>query len=172
MDDLATACKRFGPGRLPGADRRTIGAGYAGASAALGFALAFAVAMVVLPALGVTSDLVHPFWGASALVALPFVVPTAFAASALVWRVLPASGTAAGLVGGLLATLLTYLGSLVLVFLVAIPLAWSSGTGTVLTEATGLVVLVGFFAAVLTAWLTIPVGCVCGAVYERARTIS
>ena len=60
---LGSVCKRYGPGRLPRADRRDIGAGYAAASGALALAVAYAIANFALSTLGVQSDFVDPFWG-------------------------------------------------------------------------------------------------------------
>ncbi|THE63458.1 hypothetical protein D8Y22_16610 [Salinadaptatus halalkaliphilus] len=171
LEGLATTCKRYGPGRLPKADRRAIGAGYAGASAAVAIALAFAVGMAVFHLLGSPAGVGHVFWAMSALVAVPIVVPAAFCASAAVWRWLPERVPYTGAVAGLLATVLTYLLSLAIVFAILLGFAIADGRTDLLVEAAGFTVIIGFFAAILTAWLTLPLGCVCGAVYERARQI-
>ncbi|RQG97683.1 hypothetical protein [Natrarchaeobius chitinivorans] len=174
---LATACKQYGPGRLPRANRRDVGAGYAGAAAALAIALTFALGMVVLYQLGVSHDLIHPFWGMSALVSLPFVVPTAFLVGTAVWRYLPARIPYFGAVAGVVTTVLTYVISLVLVFFALLAIvATSSGTGIettaeLLEVAAGLTLLIGIFATVMTTWLTIPIGCLSGVIYERARVV-
>jgi hypothetical protein len=170
--EVKTVCERYGPGRLPGADRRTIGAGYAGAAAALGVALLSALAMAVSEFVGPPLGAGDGALGLVALAALPFVVPMAFLAGLLVWRFLPDGGTYTGLVGGLLATLGTYLGSLAVLYVLVVVLALSTGSGGiggVLVEAGWFVGLVGIGAFTWTSWLTIPVGCASGAVYERAR---
>ncbi|MFP8954329.1 hypothetical protein ACLI4Z_15380 [Natrialbaceae archaeon A-arb3/5] len=169
---LAVACKQYGPGRLPRADRRNVGAGYAAAAAALVVSVAFALGMFGLTLLGLSSNTINPFWGASALVSLPLVVPAAFVAGVLVWRLLPDGVPYFGAVAGVLATVATYLGALAVVSLavLAARLAWWTGTGGVLTDVGGAVAFVAIFAGLFTAWLTIPVGCLGGAIYERART--
>ncbi|RQG89991.1 hypothetical protein EA462_08265 [Natrarchaeobius halalkaliphilus] len=172
IETLAIACKRYGPGRMPGAGRRDIGAGYAGSAAALAIAIGFALSMAVLPTLGLSSDFAHPFWGLAALVSLPIVVPVAFVASVFVWRALPSDVPYFGVVAGFLATVVTYLASLAIVFLIRLLWFWWTGAESVLVDVGGFVALIGLFATVLTVWLTIPVGCVSGAIYEYARRIS
>lgn len=178
LNNLGVVCKRYGPGRLPRAERRDIGAGYAGASAAFAIAVVYALATAATYRLGVASDFVHPFWSASALVAVPFVVPAAFVVGTAVWRYLPDRIPCFGAVAGLLATALTYALSLAFVFVavLAVVLVTESGTGIettaeLLTVTGATTVTVGVFALVLTAWLTVPVGCLSGAIYERARTV-
>ncbi len=115
---------------------------------------------------------IAPFWGFSALVAIPLVLTTAFLAGALTWQVVPASIPYAGAVAGLLATILTYLASLAVVFAILVGVAAADGTASIsaaLTEAGVLTAFIGIFAVVLTAWFTLPLGCVSGAIYERAR---
>ncbi|TYT62151.1 hypothetical protein [Natrialba swarupiae] len=178
LQSLATACKRFGPGRLPRADQRELGAGYAGAAAAVSIAVVYALATTVVYLLGVTHDFVHPFWSASALVAVPFVVPAAFLVAAAVWRYLPDRTPFFGAVAGALATVLTYAFALVLVFLTLLVVLAVGGTGTgiettteLLEVASMLTVVIGIFAVILTGWLTIPIGCLSGTIYERARAV-
>ena len=43
VETVGAFCKRYGPGRLPGANRPAVGAGYAVATAALAAAVAFIV---------------------------------------------------------------------------------------------------------------------------------
>ncbi len=155
--------------RLPGADRRDVGAGYAGAMAALAVALLFSLVMVLSAPLG----LGDPALSLVALSAVPLIVPAAFVSALAVWRVLPEGGRFGGLLGGLLATVVTYLVSLVGLYLLVVTLAFGSGpasTGTLLTEAGWFVALVGLAAFAWTFWLTIPIGCLGGAAYERTRT--
>ncbi|MEY7847773.1 hypothetical protein AB7C87_01025 [Natrarchaeobius sp. A-rgal3] len=178
LQTFASACKRYGPGRLPRADRRDVGAGYASASAALGITVTFALGTFGLFRLGVWTDIIHPLWGWSALVALPFVVPAAFLVGTGIWRLLPDRVPFFGAVAGSITAALTYVVSLAFVFLVLLAVSVVSGTGPgtgtveeLLYGTAALTAIIGFFAALLSAWLTIPVGCVNGAIYERARTV-
>jgi len=155
--------------RLPGADRRDLGAGYAAAVAAVCVVLLFSLVMVVSVPLGVGD----PALSLVALTATPLVVPAAFLSTVAVWRVFPMTGRFGGLLGGLLATVVTYLVSLAGLYLLVVALAFGSGpasTGTLLAEAGGFVALVGFAAFLWTFWLTIPIGCLGGAAYERTRS--
>jgi len=174
LQPLGRICKRYGPGRLPRAEQRDLGAGYAAASGAFALAVAYAIANFALSTLGVQSDFVDPFWGYSALLAIPIVVPSAFVAATLVWRSLPQRVPWFGVVAGGLATALTYVFSLALTFVVALPLAMTDhgAAGGTLAAATWLTVFVAFFAFFLTTWLTIPMGCLCGSIYERTRAVS
>lgn len=77
-----------------------------------------------------------------------------------------------GAVAGFLATILTYIASLAVVFTILFGVAATDGATSLsagLTEAGTLTALIGIFAVVLTAWFTLPLGCVCGEIYERAR---
>jgi hypothetical protein len=76
---LGAGCERYGPGRLPRADERGIGAGYACAGAALLAALTFAGVMVLLWLFGWNRGLAA-FFGRAAGVAIPVVVPGPFVA--------------------------------------------------------------------------------------------
>ncbi|WP_255169505.1 hypothetical protein [Natrononativus amylolyticus] len=170
LDGLGTACKRAGPGRLPGADRPVLGAGYAGASGALVAAALFAVAVLVLSALGSTLEIADPAFVMIAAQALLFVVPAAFVVSALIWFVLPTGTAKTGAVAGALATLLTYLVATALLAVVATVAAAASWSGGDPAGASVLAVLFGVAAFVWTAWIAVPVGCLGGAIYERVGT--
>jgi hypothetical protein len=167
-------CKRFGPGRLPRAENRTIGAGYAVATAALSAATLF---VVVMGGYGVLTTMlgVETFRNAGTalalygLAAIPIVVPAAFLAGGLVWRKLPEGTPYYGPVAGVLATALTYVFALAIVAVVVFTYmllypGWPvdpAGAGIL----AGLVGLVGF---TYTCWLTLPLGAVSGYVHERA----
>jgi len=163
---IGTACKRYGPGRLPGADRPDVGAGYAGGSAALCVVVLFALVTSLLAALG------SPFGFGSltltvlALYAVPVVVPVAFVAAVAVWRVLPGEIPYFGAVAGVLATLVTYVGSVVVLAVLATVLAATSASASTGTGA-GFALVVGFAAFLWTFWLALPAGMVGGMVYER-----
>lgn len=164
-DRLRTGCKRYGPGRLPHADRPAIGAGYAGASAALVAAATFAVAVVALEVVGV-SDNVYGF-AIFAAFALPFVVPAAFVAGVVSWRAVPTTVPGSGIVAGALGTLLTYVGATVLLaclMLVAAVVSWNNAGAADTAIAAA---VIGWLAFLLTIWVTLPVGCLGGVLYDR-----
>lgn len=170
LQRVVALCNRFGPGRLPGADRRTLGAGYAAVAAAVGVTALYTGLAYALHLVGFASA----FWAAVGLAALPVVVPSAFAAALLTWRYLPADTRRFGLLAGLLGTALTYLFAFGLVFAALVGWALLGGTATVpgaLVDAAGFVSLVAVFAVVFTGWLAFPVGCASGTIYERARRI-
>jgi len=110
----------------------------------------------------------------SALLAIPIVVPSAFVAATLVWRRLPRGVRWFGVVAGGLATVLTYVFSLVLTFVLVLPLVVidPGAAGSAIGAAAWITVFVAFFAFFLTTWLTIPMGCLCGSIYERTRAVS
>ncbi|MFW5949502.1 MAG: hypothetical protein ACOCSD_07895 [Halolamina sp.] len=111
--DVGRCCHRYGPGRLPRADERAVGAGYAGASAAFVAALLFAAVMTVADALGMESARgLVPF----GLAATPLIVPGAFVAGWLTWRKIPTETAYFGPIAGTIAVFVTYL----LSFLVAL----------------------------------------------------
>jgi hypothetical protein len=161
-------CHRYGPGRLPRADERAIGAGYAAASAALVAALLFAG----------TSSLASVFFGVEltsglapyGLAAIPLVVPGAFVAGWATWRQLPET-TYFGPIAGTIAVAVTYPVAAALLLPVLVVELLLSGT-PLDALGTGLVLgpLIAGFAFVLTSWLTLPLGAASGYVYERART--
>lgn len=170
LDELESACHRYGPGRLPGAEKPTIGAGYAGAAAALGVVVAFATVMLALDGWPVAPDGSGVALAVAAVVAVPLVVPTAFASAAVVRRYLPSSVPYFGAVAGVLATLLTYLVAVVALFGIGLLVAVTgSAYYGPLVEAVRFAGLFGVAGFVLTAWMTIPVGCLSGYVHERVR---
>lgn len=172
VDRLGDACHRYGPGRLPGADRRTLGAGYACASTATVAVLAFVLLMVSF--LLVNPDSATGFFAFLALGAFPVVVPAAFLSGVAAWRLLPDWLPAFGAVAGLVATVTTYcLLTVALVPILAFGTPALTGLGPVTGPAAGLVggaLVVGAFAFLFTCWITIPVGAAGGYVYERVRT--
>ncbi|MDS0293810.1 hypothetical protein [Halogeometricum luteum] len=164
---LGTTCKRYGPGRLPRADRRDVGAGYALASAATGATLLFAAVSWGMHGIGSPVGSDWEFLGTMSLLALPLVVPTSFAAAVLVWRALPADVPHFGAVAGLLSTVGTYLLALGALFAFYAAVVVLEGRFDQILEAVGFVALIGFVAVATTCWLTIPVGIVSGVVHER-----
>ena len=160
---LRRACKQYGPGRLPHADRPDIGAGYAAASAAVVATVLYGIVLSGYAVRGGSGDLVASFLFPA--FALPVVVPSAFVLGVVAWRLSPASSAISGLVAGGVGALGTYLVSLVLiggVLTAGAVLSLSGSTPIAAAEfSAGLVGL----AFVLTWWITIPVGCLSGFVY-------
>ncbi|WP_418286260.1 hypothetical protein [Halorubrum sp. DTA46] len=117
-DSLHRACTRYGPGRLPGADRPDIGAGCAAASAALAATFLVAVAAIGGETVGLLSSNDGFAWFALAGIAVPVVVPSALVVGVAVWRLLPSDVPFFGPVAGLLGTLGTYIGALIAVTLI------------------------------------------------------
>jgi len=164
-------CKRYGPGRLPGAGNRSIGAGYAFATAALLASVAFVVLSAALLGGGPSA-----LWSAAegglsyfGLVAMPFVVPAAFAAGALTWRLVPETVPYYGSVSGLVASVLTYIGAMALV--AAAILVNSFLSPATVFEPRAAFIVAGVFGGagfLHTFWITLPVGALSGYVHERA----
>jgi hypothetical protein len=164
--------------RLPRGDDRTVGAGYAMALAATVattlYVLVQGFGTLLLPIpLGGGSPV--PFPGVALLAFLVgavsvagVVAPVAFLAGLVVWRLLPASVPFSGALGGLAATTLVYLTVGVGSVCGAAVYTVLTG-GAVATTVVSAVLIVGF-AFVFTCWLTLPVGVLAGALYERSRT--
>ena len=162
---LHRACTRYGPGRLPGARRPDIGAGYAAASAALAATVLFAVGAIIGETVGLLSSNDGLVWFAFAGLAVPVVVPTAFLVGVAVWRLLPSNVPFFGVVAGLLGTLGTYVASLLAVTVILTASAVLGLSGADPVSAAGFsfgVVALGFM---ITWWVTFPVGAVSGTVY-------
>jgi hypothetical protein len=170
VETVGVFCKRYGPGRLPGASRPAVGAGYAVATAALAAAVAFILVtgirtLLVFGSLTITGGLWY-----FGLLAVPLVVPAAFVGGVVAWRLLPESMSYRGPLAGLLATVLTYVvatlltvATLLVIFLI------DSGPEPVRgSVVVGL--LYGGFGFVYTFWLTLPIGAVSGWIHERAVT--
>ena len=167
LTTLGTACKQYGPGRLPKAGRRDIGAGYALASAAMGATLLFALIAWSLYALGSPIGSDWEFLGTMGLIALPFVVPASFISAVIVWRTLPSDVPHFGASAGILATLGTYLLALLVLFMLSVVEVGFSGQYAQLPEAAAFIGVIGFVALSTTFWLTLPVGVVSGIIHER-----
>ena len=169
---LVGLCHRYGPGKLPRAEERGIGAGYACAGAALLAALTFAGVMLLLWLFG-PEPLLAGTLGRAAIVAIPVVVPGAFVAGWATWTGLPAERERFGARAGAIAAGATYV--VASAFLVPLLLAASYvervplgvETGDVLPAVFLVLVPAGFL---LTFWLTVPLGAAAGYVHERART--
>jgi hypothetical protein len=165
VETVGVFCHRYGPGRLPGASRPAVGAGYTVATAALAAAVAFVVLTGVEWLLfgGQLTGSGELTYGG--LAAIPFVVPAAFAGGAVAWRLLPESVSYRGPVAGVLATVLTYVGATLLFGLSFFALNPSRPSAAVVVSLLG-----GIFGFFLTFWLTLPIGAVSGWIHERAVT--
>jgi len=161
---LHRACTRYGPGRLPEADRPDIGAGYAAASAALVASFLFAAAAIAGETVGLLSSNDGVVWFAFAGLAVPIVVPTAFVVGVVVWRLLPSEIPFFGPVAGLLGTLGTYVGSLLAVTLILTASAALGLSGAEPVSAAAFSVGVVALVFTITWWVTFSVGAVSGAV--------
>lgn len=164
-DSLHRVCTRYGPGRLPGANRPDVGAGYAAASAALIASLLFAAGVIIGEFVGVVSSNDGVVWFAFAGLAVPVVVPTALVVGIAVWRLLPSDLPFFGPIAGLLGTLGTYVGTLLVVMLILTASAVLGLSGAEPVNAAAFSFGVVGLAFMITWWLTFPVGAVSGAVY-------
>lgn len=163
---LHAVCKRYGPGRLPKADRHDIGAGYAAAAAAFVATILYGTIISAGAVLGMGWD------GAVNLLfatfALPFVVPAAFLVGIIGWRILPSYTSVGGLLAGGFGALATYLVTLVLVGILLTVTAVLSLSGAEPVNAALFSIGLVSVAFVLTWWVTIPIGCLAGYVYVNA----
>jgi hypothetical protein len=167
---IGAFCKRYGPGRLPGAGRPAVGAGYALATAALAAAVAFIVVsgirtLLVFGSLPITGGLWY-----FGLLAVPLVVPAAFVGGAVAWRLLPESVSYRGPLAGLLATVLAYVvATLLMVATLLIIFLLNSGPEPVRGSVV-IGLLYGGFGFIYTFWLTLPISAFSGWIHERAVT--
>ncbi|SNR23467.1 hypothetical protein [Halorubrum vacuolatum] len=164
-DTLHRVCHRYGPGRLPGANRPDIGAGYAAATAALAATFSFASAAILGELTGILPSNDGLVWFVFASLALPVVVPAAFVVAIIVWRLLPTDLPLFGPIAGLLGTLGTYVASLLalgLVLTLSAALGFSGADPMNAAAFSFGVVVVGF---TVTWWITLPVGAISATVY-------
>jgi len=164
-EPLHRVCTRYGPGRLPGANRPDVGAGYAAASAALGASLLFATGAIVGETVGLLSSNDGVVWFAFTGLAVPVVVPTALVAGVVVWRILPSEIPFFGAVAGIFGTLGTYVGSLLALMLILTATATLGLSGSDPLSAAAFSFGVVYIAFLLTWWVTFPVGAVSGIIY-------
>lgn len=173
---LAAVCKQHGPGRMPYADRREIGAGYAMATTAVVASVAFMIVMQIpgIPEVWPTGlDAIS-----IGLLALPIVIPSAFVSGVIAWRVVPSELSWFGPVAGLVATGFSYWVGVLIVSIVLLFLGIFTDPSRALTSVTSveaLSSLVSFLSVVIsvafmfTFWATLPLGTLGGYVHERAR---
>jgi hypothetical protein len=176
---FTAVCKQHGPGRLPYADRREVGAGYAMSTTAAVATLTFMLGMQVpgIPEVWPTGlDALAVGMGG-----LPIVVPSAFVSGVLVWRVAPSELSWSGPVAGLVATGLAYVVGVLVVSAVLLILGILTDPSRLLTSLTSIESLTGlasFLSVVIsvafmcTFWATLPLGALGGFMYERTRQLS
>ena len=159
---IRTACKRYGPGRLPKAENHAVGAGYAGASAAVCAALAYAGVSTVVGSIGLDAAAEYANIAVAAL-ALPFVVPAAFAVGFVGWKLVTPRSPVSGLACGFLGTIATY-GVVLLSFGIPVTVLETLSDASPLRAAAfswGVIYVV----FVETWWAAVPVGSMSGSVY-------
>ena len=173
LDQLGTRWNHCCLGKLPFGDQRDIGAGYTMAAAAV---LAITVAVPSARLLDVIFG-PHSIWamGFVGVLGLPLVVPTAFVAGSITWRYLPSTLRRSGVGAGVVATVLTYVFATTIAAMgVVIEFIWTDPT---LTPTDLLFVFLYFWFSIGTvalgvmAWITVPVGALSGAIYERGYSI-
>ncbi len=171
LERIAALWQRYAD-RLPKGDHHAVGAGYAGAVAALAASGLFIFLMGALEIANSPFGL-EPIPAMFGVVAIPIVVPAAFAAGVVTWRYLPDRTPYFGVIAGVLATVGTYLGgSIVLaVWFVSIAVFQSTAASTAMQEAAVFAVIVASFAFIFTFWVTLPVGGLGGYCYEKAGTL-
>mgnify|MGYP000011034804 CR=1 FL=1 len=168
VERVGAFCKRYGPGRLPGADRPALGAGYAIATAALAAAVAFIVVtgirtLLIFGSLPITGGLWY-----FGLLAIPLVVPAAFVGGAVGWRLLPESMSYRGPPAGVLASVLTYVVATLLTVATLLVIFLLDGGPEPVRGFVVVGLLYGGFGFVYTFWLTLPIGAVSAWIHEQA----
>jgi uncharacterized membrane protein YqaE (UPF0057 family) len=174
-------CEQYGPGRLPYAHRRAVGAGYAMATVA---ALTTTASVLVTQLVGISTIVSSWYAGydgtlSEQVVGMVATVPGGFLAGVVVWRV-PRLREWGGVPAGLAAMVLMYPASALLDIVVVLPLQQLVVESTVSLSAYLLqliwapiwAVFLGYGAFTTTFWLTLPLGALGGYLHESARTES
>ena len=168
---LGRAYDRYGPGRLPGADRRGIGGGYAFASAMVVFCLVY----FLNPIVGVGWAGPEPVFFEAvvpAATAFALVVLFGFLAGSLTWGKLPEETPLFGAVAGFLASVVTHV---LVVFTLGAVVVSQIGYYTVFERIAGILLFpVGGIVVVTRDLLDVAVvlylvGIAGGHAYERLR---
>lgn len=162
IDSIRTACGRYGPGRLPMAENHSVGAGYAGASAAVCAAMLYAGVATVVGSIGLDAEADFANIALAAL-ALPFVVPAAFAIGYGGWKIVTPTSPVSGLVCGFLGVFAT-LGVVLLLFGIPVAVLEAYSGASPLRAAVfswGVI----YFAFIETWWAALPIGAMSGFVY-------
>lgn len=179
LSAVAAVCKQYGPGRLPYAYRRDVGAGYAMATVA---ALTTTVFILVTQLVGISTIMSSYYVAYSGslseqIVGMIATVPGGFLAGFIVWR-LPRLRTFRGVPAGIVAMVLMYPASALLDVMVILPIQQvATGSAGPLVELLLLpivapiwVVGFGYSAFTTTFWLTLPVGALGGYIHEYSQS--
>jgi len=175
---FVAVCERYGPGRLPYANRRDVGAGYAMATVA---AITTTVFILVTQLVGISTIMSSWYVGyagslSEQIVGMIATVPAGFLAGVVVWRA-PRLRKWRGVPAGLAAMVLMYPVSALLDIAVILPLQQvATGPSGMLSEYLLLpivapiwIVSFGYGAFTTTFWLTLPLGAFGGYIHETAR---
>ena len=165
---IHTACKRYGPGRLPKAENHAVGAGYAGASAAVCAAMLYAGVSTVIGSIGLDAAAEYANIALAAL-ALPFVVPAAFAIGFVGWKIVTPRSPVSGSVFGLLGAIATY-GVALLSLGIPVTILETLSDASPLRAAVfswGVI----YLAFIETWWASLPVGSMSGFVYTTVVSL-
>lgn len=164
---LHRLCHRYGPGRLPKAENRAIGAGYAAATAAFTVALCYAVSTTVIEVIstGVTDP--NLSLAEFALAAVPVVVPAAFATGVVGWKLYPPTTSRRAVVAGVAGTLMTYIAGFIILSIYTVLGAVPSIPAADLLFAIQFSFVLTVFGFMFTFWLAIPAGCISAIVYQN-----
>ena len=174
-----TLCRRYGPGRLPYANRDDVGGGIAMAATGL---LAVTLWVGTLATLAVTRG-TNPLGGsvevafvaAGSILVVPVAVLAAFVVGTLLWRYVVPDGArplAGAIAGGCTAVASLVLGAVGAGLLFTL-LTVADGGVTAPVDLAVLflftVVTAGVFAIVFVGWLVLPLGVFGGWYHERAK---
>lgn len=164
---LQRVCHRYGPGRLPKAENRAIGAGYAAATAAFTVALCYAVTTTVVEV--ISAGVTDPNLSVAefALAAVPVVVPAAFATGVVGWKLYPLTTSRRAVVAGVAGTLMTYVTGFIVLSIYAVLGAVPNIPTTDPLFAVQFSFVLTVFGFLFTFWLTVPVGCISAVVYQN-----
>ncbi|MCX2819533.1 hypothetical protein EGH25_09245 [Haladaptatus sp. F3-133] len=175
---VVAVCERYGPGRLPYANRRDVGAGYVMATVAGITTTVFILVTQLVGISTVMSSWYEPYDGPllEQVIGMVATVPGGFIAGFVVWRV-PRLRVWRGVPAGVAAMVLMYPASALLDIAVILPLQQLvAGPSAPLSEyflflmwAPFWAVSLGYGAFTTTFWLTLPLGALGGYIHETAR---
>lgn len=165
---IHTACNRYGPGRLPKAENHAVGAGYAGASAAVCVGILYAGVSTIIGSIGLDAAAEYANIALAAL-ALPFVVPAAFATGFVGWKIVTPRSPVSGLVFGFLGSFATYGVALLLFGIPVTVLEMLSDASPLRASVFSWGVI--YFAFMETWWAALPVGSMSGFVYATVVSL-
>ncbi|MDJ1430851.1 hypothetical protein [Halostagnicola sp. A-GB9-2] len=171
-------CRRFGPGRLPYADRHDIGGGIAmAATGLLAVVLWFGASIVLLHtgALAAVSgqDLVS-FGVLAGAFFVPLAIPASLVVGTILWRQIDPE-TSDPLLGAVLGTCTSMVSMVAGGLSVGLVIALYNLLGGAITAVESIVLAFAFalpafqFALVFAGWLIVPLGAFGGWYHERSK---